>query len=132
MYAVDPSGDAIQLDADWGGDKPAWAALSEDDSLQNLCTQGNCSVANAPSPTSEACAAALRPSQGSQGLRRASPRRCVTISLVSMLGRRRRETRGLRQRFVQTAAGVCLRVLSVTRAGCLARLRGWRRCASGM
>ena len=59
MYAVDPSGDAIQLDADWGGDKPAWAALSEDDSLQNLCTQGNCSVANAPSPTSETCAAAL-------------------------------------------------------------------------
>ena len=61
MYAVDPSGDAIQLDADWGGAKPAWAAPSADASLHTPPTPGNCSVANAPSPTSTAPPAALAP-----------------------------------------------------------------------
>ena len=54
-YAVDPSGDAIQLDADWGTDAPAWYGSAADDALQNLCTQGNCSVA----VTTAACSAAL-------------------------------------------------------------------------
>jgi hypothetical protein len=47
LYLVDPSGDAIQLDSNWGKKAPSWVKFAEDDALMNLCTQGNCTAASA-------------------------------------------------------------------------------------
>ena len=47
MYIVDPTGNAIQVQSEWG-EEPDYAFLAEGDALQNLCCQGNCSVSTAP------------------------------------------------------------------------------------
>ena len=57
MYLVDPSGDAVQCDAEWGDNAPSFVADAADDALQNLCTQGNCSSIH--TVTTPSCAAAL-------------------------------------------------------------------------
>jgi hypothetical protein len=57
LYLVDPSGDAIQLDSNWGKKAPSWIKWAEDDALMNLCTQGNCSAATAS--TSRSCIKAI-------------------------------------------------------------------------
>lgn len=53
VYAVDPTGDAMQLDSAWTHTPPGLAG----DALQSICTQGNCKAANRPTPAT--CTAAL-------------------------------------------------------------------------
>jgi hypothetical protein len=52
MYAVDPTGDAIQLDSMWdaGTAPPGMSG----DALQSMCTQGNCMLRAAPAQCSSA------------------------------------------------------------------------------
>merc|ERR1712217_78367 len=52
LYLVDPTGDAIQMDSKWGTNAPNWVKWAEDDALQNLCTQGNCTAAAASTTAS--------------------------------------------------------------------------------
>lgn len=58
MYLVDPSGDAIQMDSSWGSNAPSWYKFAQDDALQNLCTQGNCSAA--ATETTATCLSAIK------------------------------------------------------------------------
>ena len=48
VYVVDPTGDAVQLDASWGsGGAPAGVA---GDALGTMCSQGNCLAGQRPTP----------------------------------------------------------------------------------
>merc|ERR1711865_776723 len=69
IYLVDPTGDAIQMDAChgpcgptldpkdiyWGDNAPEFRTIAEDDALENTCTQGNCGLVQ----TSAKCSAGL-------------------------------------------------------------------------
>ena len=69
MYVVDPSGEAVQLDAMWTSAAPDGVA---GDALATMCTQGNCLRAAAPP-----CAAALARSCGEVRLGKARCADCV-------------------------------------------------------
>jgi len=55
IYAVDPTGDSIQLDGRWTNGAPAGVA---GDALGTMCSQGNCLTGQRPTPA--ACSTALK------------------------------------------------------------------------
>lgn len=72
MYVVDPTGDAIQLDSSWKNGPPPGVS---GDALMSLCTQGDCKVANRPTPDS--CTAALAATCPSLGMKYDACADCV-------------------------------------------------------
>lgn len=72
MYAVDPTGDAIQLDSSWTNGPPPGVS---GDALMSLCTQGDCKAANRPTPDS--CTAALAATCPSLGMKYDACADCV-------------------------------------------------------